>query len=334
MDTKNNSPKTLLEAVQYFSNPETALAFMVKMRWPDGVKCPTCGAPDVRFISTRRIWECKAKHHHKQFTVKVGTIMEDSPISLEKWLPAIWLLTSAKNGISSYEIHRALGVTQKTAWFMLHRIRLALKSGSFQKASGTVEVDETYVGGKVGNFKKSKIKALRIEAKKMKPLHPVNLSRLVKKTIVAGVLERGTGDKKSQMRAMAIESTRRHHLKEVVYQNVEAGSEVMTDALPSYKGLKDQFIHSAIDHAVKYAEGRVHTNGVENFWSLLKRTIRGTYVAIEPFHIDAYLDEQCFRFNLRALTDGQRFAQALGGVTGRRLTYAELTGKTGASPVV
>src|SRR5918999_1425688 len=139
MEESSKAPRTLQEAIQHFSDPDACLAFMVEIRWPNGVACPTCVSPHVRFISTRRLWECKAKHPKRQFSAKVGTIFEDSPIGLDKWLAAIWLIANAKNGISSYEIGRSLGVTQKTAWFMLHRVRKAMQNGSFAKLSGHVE---------------------------------------------------------------------------------------------------------------------------------------------------------------------------------------------------
>src|SRR6266852_5091067 len=144
----SNEPRTLIEAIRYFSDEDTCLDFIFSLRWPDGVICPTCGNKEVSFVSTRRIWKCKNKHDRQQFSIKVGTVFEDSPICLTKWLPATWLLISCKNGASSYEIHRALGVTQKTAWFMLHRLRLAMQNGTIMKLKGDVEVDETYIGGR------------------------------------------------------------------------------------------------------------------------------------------------------------------------------------------
>src|SRR3954470_10518811 len=140
------APTTLVQAIRYFADPDVSLAFLAGLRWPEGVTCPRCNSDKNSFLSTRRIWKCKGCQ--KQFSVKLGTIFEDSPIGLDKWLPAIWLIVNAKNGISSYELHRALGVTQKTAWFMLHRIRLAMQTQTFAKMSGDVEVDETYIGGK------------------------------------------------------------------------------------------------------------------------------------------------------------------------------------------
>lgn len=326
MDTKDPSPKTLQQAIQYFSDPETCLHFIMPIVWPDGVACSHCGGKSHSFISTRSKWFCKGCK--KQFSVKTGTIMEDSPLGLDKWLVAMWLIGNAKNGISSYEIHRALGITQKTAWFLLHRIRVAMAQGTFKKLSGTVEADETHLGGLVSNYSKAKRKELTKEAKKLKPGRPVNLSRVVKKSIVMGMLERGNGEKPSQIRAQVIGEAKRPHIKDLVRENVEHGSFVMTDAAPVFKGLQDEFIHMSVNHAIRYAEGRIHTGGVENFWSLLTRTLQGTYVSVEPTHLEAYLDEQTFRFNCRKLNDGQRHLCILACIAGRRLTYKALTGKT------
>ena len=146
MKDSNGTPETLLEAIRFFSDPDIALAFMAGLRWPDGAICQRCGSTMVYFLKTRKVWKCR--ECKKQFSIKVGTIFEDSPIGLDKWLPAMWMLANCKNGISSYELGRALGVTQKTAWFMLHRIRLAMQTESFQKMEGEVEVDETFIGGK------------------------------------------------------------------------------------------------------------------------------------------------------------------------------------------
>jgi transposase-like protein len=325
MDMNIKHPKTLLEAVKYFAAPEIARDFMVKMVWPDGVTCPKCGGKNHGYLKTRNLWKCR--DCAKQFSLKAGTVMEDSPLPLDKWLLAVWALANCKNGISSYELARDIGVTQKSAWFLLHRVRLAMKEGSFRKMRGTVEADEKYVGGRLLNMHKSKLKALRAERKK--PGKPSSLSGTWSKTIVMGLLERGKNGGPSQVRTTMIEKARRPHIQDTVRQNVEAGSELMTDALASYKGLKDDYIHEAINHAVAYARGNVHTNGLENFWSLLARTIMGTYVACEPFHLEAYLDEQCFRFNNRKGTDADRFVRVLQSISGKRLTYRELIGETG-----
>ena len=238
--------------------------------------------------------------------------MEDSPISLDKWLCAFWLIVNAKNGISSYELHRSLGVTQKTAWFMLHRIRLAMQAGSFEKFSGRVEADETYIGAKARFMHKHK---------------RTGKTGMVGKTAVLGLLEREADGKPSRVRCKVLKRTRVADLDPSVRENVEKGSEVITDKLSSYYKLSDEYVHQVIDHAVSYAEGHVDTNCLENFWSLLKRGIRGTYVNVEPFHLFRYLDEQAFRFNERKDNDAGRFVKAVAGVFGKGLRYSSLIGK-------
>ena len=312
----NETPSTLLEAITYFSTGDNAHNFIVQMRWPKGVCCPRCQSQDVRFITSRKIWECKSCTKQKQFSVKVGTIMEDSPIPLSKWLAAFWLIANAKNGVSSYEIHRALGITQKSAWFLLQRIRLAMQTGTFLKFKGQVEADETFIGGKARNMHK--------EAKDRKIRGGTGGTG---KEIVLGLLERHGKDGHSVVRTIHIQSQRRSTIDPTVRENVEVGSEVFTDALSSYSKLTPEFRHQFVDHAEQYVNGQVHTNGLENFWSLLKRSIKGTYVSVEPFHLFRYLDEQAFRFNRRGLNDGERFNHVCEGMTGKRLTYSRLTGK-------
>jgi transposase-like protein len=305
----SSAPQTLVEAVRYFADPDTTLATMVELRWPEGVCCPTCGRSDVRFIATRRMWECKGQHPRRQFSAKVGTIFEDSPLGLDKWFAAIWLIANCKNGVSSYEIHRGIGVTQKTAWFMLHRIRLAMETGSFLKSEGTFEADETYVGGKSKNMSK---------ARREKTITGSGSSG---KEIVMGVLKRG---ETSQVLARHIPTARKGAVQAVVREVAEPGSAVYTDALRSYISLAPEYLHAAVDHAIEFVRDNVHTNGMENFWSLFKRALKGTYVSVEPTHLNAYVKEQTFRFNERKDKDGGRFRKVLGNVTGKRITYKEL----------
>jgi len=313
-------PKTLQEAFIHFANPDNCLKFMVKLRWPKGgVECPTCGRKDPVFLANQRKWQCKGVHRHRQFSAKVGTIFEDSPIGLDKWLAALWMIANCKNGISSYEVGRSLGVTQKTAWFMLHRIRLAMQTKSFMKLGGPgseVEVDETFIGGKARNMHVDK-RERRITGTGGKD-----------KTAVMGMLERG-----GEIRLAVIPNRKRHIIQQQVRNDIAAGSALYSDALQSYDGLSQNYAHCVIDHAEKYVDGQVHTNGLENFWSLLKRGIRGTYVSIERFHLFRYLDEQAFRYNNRKqpMDDGDRFEKLASHVLDKRLTYAELTGKVGAA---
>lgn len=310
----DKEPATLLEAIRYFSDPDVCLEYAKRFRWPNGtVACPTCGSVDVRFLSTRRIWECKSRHERKQFSAKVGTIFEDSPIGFEKWFPAIWMIANDKNGISSYELGRALGVTQRTAWFMLHRIREAMRRGSFQ-LEGEVEVDETFIGGKARNMHRGR----RDRVFKGEAVH----STAPGKAMVMGLLERH-----GKVRTAVIRDRGSATLRQHVTANVKAGSTVLTDAWRPYRDLATDYAHEFVDHAEKYVEGRIHTNGIENFWALLKRALGGTYVSVEPFHLARYVDEEAFRYNEREGSDASRFRQVLASTTGKRLTYKRLTGK-------
>ena len=314
-------PNTLLEAVKFFADPANCREYMVSRRWPNGVTCPRCGSESVYYVEGRKGWECKTKHPKRTFTLKTGTIFEDSALGLDKWLPCVWMIANAKNGISSHEVSRALGVTQKTAWFMLQRIRLALQGDNGGKLAGEVEVDETFIGGKGRNMHKDRHARVAMRQGDF----------IAGKVAVMGLLERhGVG---SQMRAKVVPSRKRYALDAEVRRNVRTGSRVYTDALQSYNQLNGEFIHGVIDHAECYVNGQVHTNGCENFWSLLKRSINGTYVSVEPFHLFRYLDEQVFRFNNRVFTDAQRFALAVKGILGKRLTYAELIAADDAGTV-
>ncbi len=303
---------TLQEAIIHFSSFENCKAQMMELRWPDGVvKCPRCNSERVLWIEKARVWKCYGKHHHAKFSLKTGTIFEDSPIGLDKWLAALWLVVNCKKGVSSCESARDLGVTQKTAWFMNHRLRYALKDGGFGKLSGEVEADETFIGAKARNMHADK-RARRITGTGPKD-----------KTAVMGILERG-----GNVRTTVVPDRKKKTLQAEIKKHVEAGSALYSDALMSYDGLSAEYAHQVIDHAVSYAEGNVHTNGLENFWSLLKRGINGTYVSVEPFHLFRYLDEQSFRYNNRKeMSDFDRFKLALSQITGKRLTYEHLTGK-------
>jgi transposase-like protein len=307
METAKLNRKTgLMEAIRYFADPMVCLDTVSKAKWPKGPECPRCQSKKLSFIQSRKVWTCLACR--KQFSVKVGTIFEDSPIGLDKWLSAMWLLANCKNGVSSYEVGRDLSVTQRTAWFMLHRIRYAQHNGTINKMTGRVEADETFIGGKARNMHSGK------RAEKIKGRGPIG------KAIVFGLLDRETG----KVRTSVVGTRRKHHLHSEIRENVEAGSELNTDALKSYEGLYE-YTHKVIDHAEAYVDGTVHTNRLENFWSLLKRAIKGTYVSVEPFHLFRYLDEETFRYNERTATDAERFSLVLSAIAGKRLTYDRLT---------
>jgi len=313
---KENAPKTLLQAIRVFKDAQTGIDFLAAVRWPDGVTCPACGNTKVTYMEKHQRWGCSKKHPRRQFSVKVGTIFEDSPIGLDKWLPAMWLIVSCKNGISSYELARGIGVTQTTAWFMLQRLRLALQRGTFDKIVGPTEADETFIGG-LARFMHKDRKAAKIKG-----------TGGVGKELVVGLLDRET----RKVRVAHVADRKKQTLQAHVKEHVASGAELFTDELASYTGLDKEYVHSVINHAEEYVRGNVHTNGIENFWSLLKRAIKGTYVSVEPFHLFRYLDEQSFRYNERKGTDADRFVEALSTVVGRRLTYKELIGDDAGCP--
>jgi transposase-like protein len=321
-----NELKTLSDAIRYFDDEQVCIDTVAQMRWPDGPACPKCGSAAARqhYLKNQKRFQCR--DCGKQYSVKVGTIFEDSAIKLDKWLTAMWLLANCKNGISSYELAKDIGITQKSAWFVLHRIREAMKSRSIRKmgsTGGPVEVDETFVGGKPKNM----------HANRRNKLNTAMRSWGDHKTAVMGMLDRDT----REVRTKVIPTVKREVLQAEILRQVQGGGTVYTDRHVGYDGLKaQQFIHETVTHLDEYVRGEIHTQGIENFWSLLKRTLSGTYVAVEPFHLDAYADEQCFRYNNRAtkenpLDDQDRFLALLSQVSGKRLTYAELTGKVGES---
>jgi len=292
---------------------------MVELRWPNGViTCPRCGSEKIGWLEKARVWKCYGKHEAgkgQTFTLKTGTIFEESPIPLEKWLPAAWLISNCKNGISSYELARALGVTQKSAWHMLHRLRYAMKESGSEPLSGVVEMDETFVGGKIGNMHKGK--RPKGNGLSGKPRGGEG------KTIVVGMVERG-----GRVKAEVVQARTHEVLCKLQNENIAAGSLLVTDEWKGYN--QTQFERVVINHAEQYVNGMIHTNGIENFWSLLKRGLGGTYISVEPFHLFRYIDEQAFRYsNRKDMNDGARFVKVLSQIIGKRLTYAELTGKTG-----
>lgn len=300
-----NEIKTLLDAVKYFSDLDACHHYMVGIKWPDGkVACHKCGGQNIGYIASRRMLQCKSTECRKQFSAKVGTIFEDSPLGLDKWFVAVWCIANAKNGVSSCELARSVGVTQKTAWHMLHRIRVAMETSTFKKLNGEVESDETFIGGAGQNQHKRKFKG----------------RGAVGKSIIHGLLQRD-----GEFRGAVVADTTKETLCLAVKSNVEAGATVYTDAAASYASLEQNYIHAVVDHAKQYVLGNIHTNGLENFWSLLKRTLGGTYVQVAPFHLFRYLAEQTFRYNKRKLTDAQRFQWVMLSVLGKRLTWRQLT---------
>jgi transposase-like protein len=305
------TPDTLRDAIIFFADFEHCRQFMMELRWPDGVvKCPQCASEKVTWLANQRVWKCYTGHTSPTFSLKTGTIFEDSPIALEKWLCAAWLIISCRNGISSYEIHRGLKVTQKTAWFMMHRVRLAMQETGFNKLGGEVEVDETFIGGKARNMHKAK------RAEKITGRGPEG------KEVVFGMVERG-----GKVIAGHVDTRKKKDLQPLIRERIEADAAIFSDELKSYDDLERDYQHAIINHAVEYVNGNVHTNTMENFWSLLKRGLRGTYISVEPFHLFRYIDEQAFRYNTRNLTDAERFATVMKQIVGRRVTYKELTGK-------
>src|ERR1700674_217996 len=311
-------PRTLQEAIVYFSDPDRAFEYAVKLRWPDGkIICPRCSSESNYFIKTRKLWLCRGCN--KQFTLKVNTIFEDSALGMDKWMAAFWMLVNCKNGVSSMEIHRAIGITQKSAWFVLQRLRMALRSGSFgmrTKIGGPdteVEADETFVGGLTKNMHKDR----KLRLVQQGGMHGG-------KTVVQGMLDRNL----RQVRATVVPNVKRETLQNEILSSVKYGTKVYTDDAVGYDKLHYRYVHDVVNHAESYVCGRVHTNRLAYFWSLLKRGLKGTYVAVEPFHLERYVDEQVFRYNNRKnKNDADRFALAMSQVAGKRLTYSELTGK-------
>lgn len=304
-----NLPKTLVGVLRYFADPQVAIDFVAFLRWQDGEPvCVHCKETGAYFLASRKIYKCKKCR--KQFSVKAETIFEESAVSLDKWLVAIWLMANCKNGISSYEMGRHLGVTQRTAWFMNHRIRTAMTVGSIEKLSGTIEADETYIGGDAQNMH---LKERKLRVKKAgSPAH---------KTAVLGMVQR-----RGKVRAKVVQSRDAETIREFVTSNVEHEAEIHTDEWRGYTNLRDLYTHEVINHSMTYVRDNVHTNNIENFWSLLKRTIKGTYVSVSPEHLQKYVEEQAFRYNERKGTDQQRFVSMIELISNKRLTYAQLVG--------
>ena len=310
--------KTLTEAIRHFSSPQVCIDTVAKLRWLDGKPvCPKCGTVEGDrkhyWLDTQKRWKCYSCR--KQFSVKVGSIFEDSALSLDVWLVSLWMLVSCKNGVSSYEIHRAVGISQKSAWFVLQRLRYMLTGAKqAELGNGPVEIDECFIGGKPKNM----------HAKKRAKLQ-IGEYGYAEKTAIMGMLDRGT----REVRAMVIPNVKRETLQKKILEHVGFGATVYTDGWAGYDRMDEKrYVHEIVNHAEEYVRGEVSTQAIENFWSCLKRTLTGTYVAVEGYHLDLYLNEQMFRFNNRInMNDGDRFAKALSQVAGKRLTWVELTGR-------
>jgi len=314
-------PKTLMEAVRYYSDEQVCIDTVAAMRWQDGKPvCPKCGTVEGErkhyWLATQKRWKCYSCR--KQFSVKVDSVFEDSALGLDKWLVALWMICNCKNGVSSHEISRELGIAQQHAWHMLHRLRLALDLPDGGKLGGIVEADECFVGGRISNMHQSKRAQMGGKHRGTKG-----------KAVVIGMVERG-----GRVRAQVTVDRSQDTIHPLIAANVDPNATLVTDEWGGYNGA--QFAHEVINHAVEYVNGHIHTNGIENFWSLLRRTLGGTYVAVEPLHLQAYIHEQVYRFNLRSrsdekITNADRFALALSNVAGKRLTWDALTGKEGGS---
>jgi hypothetical protein len=310
------NPKTLQEAIVFFANPNNCHKYLVARRWPNGVICPTCGRDDVSFLEKQNKWQCKSAHKQRQFSLKTGTIFEDSALDLGKWLTAVWMITNCKNGVSSYEVHRAIGVTQKTAWFMIHRIRTAMQIDETDQLTGTVEADETFVGGSAQNMHR-KARERRGLGRQAKKHH----------TGVIGMMSR-----KGRVRARVINTRTRDELIPIIREHIADGTELYTDNHAAYDFLDEWYNHEWINHSIcEYVRGNAHTNSIENFWSIFKRCIKGTYISVDAVHLQRYVEEQVFRYNERHGNDSERFEKITSQLAGKRLTYADLTGKTPAA---
>jgi transposase-like protein len=316
------TPRTLTEAIRHYSDTQTCIDAVAALRWPDGqIVCPKCNVTENGrkhyWLDAQKRWKCFSCR--KQFSVKVGTIFEDSPLGLDVWLIALWLLCNCKNGVSSYEIARATGIAQKSAWFVLQRLRMVLRTKAVGKmgGNGPVEVDETFVGGNPNRMHANRRAKLQTAFGRSH------------KAVVMGMLDRES----RQVRAQVVPNVKRETLQTAILEEIEKGSTVYTDGYVSYDNLAAQdYVHATVNHADEYVRGQVHTQGIENFWALLKRGLKGTYVAVEPFHLERYVDEQIFRYNNRGtkdnpLDDADRFMLALSQVAGLRLTWNDLTGK-------
>jgi transposase-like protein len=293
---------------EYFKTEQICRNYLETIRWSGKIICPyeDCKHDHVHKFKDGKVYRCaKCK---KDFSVKVGTIFEDSKISLQKWFAAIYLITSHKKGISSLQLGKDLGVTQKTAWFMLHRVRHTFGLGtSEEKLGGNCEADETFIGGKEANKHKHK-RTENTQGRSVKT-----------KSAVVGIIERG-----GELRAKKIVDTSGEHLRRFVLDNLKFGSELNTDEWLGYKGLAHHFKHKFVKHNEgEYVQGDIHTNSLEGFWSLLKRGVVGIYHSMSAKHLQQYIDEFVFRYNTRSYSENYRFDTMLNNI-GSHLSYAQL----------
>lgn len=298
---------SLQDAIIYFSDKDRAFEFAKNLRWKDGiVRCPFCNSSNHWFMSSYKKWKCK--NCRKQFTIKNNTFMHDSHISIDKWMCAIWIMTTFRGGISSYELGRALKISQSSAWFLSHRIRNLLSELNPELLSGVIEADETFVGGKLKN-------------KHYKQRKHIKGRGAVGKTIVFGVRQR-----KGKCIAKVIPNTQEQTLCSEIVKIIKKGSNVYTDSFPAYNNLSVDYQHSSVDHSNgEYVCGDVHTNGIENIWSQLKHKVRSTHRGrISKKHLQRYIDELLFRLNNRGIDDWSRFETILRKINSKSLTYNEL----------
>lgn len=301
--------KSLLQVLDYFKNEETCISYLANSRWGEIPCCPHCG--NVGAYATNRGYKCKAKECHKKFTVTTGTIFESTKISLRIWFAAMYLCTAHKKGISSLQLSRDLNITQKTAWFVLHRIREMLNSNQTEQLDGTVEIDETYVGGKNKNKSNKKRKA-QLESGEV----------WGNKTAVIALVQRD-----GEVRTQVVHSQKPTgaDVVPIIQANVSEHALVITDSSRMYASLKLTYKHESVNHAAdEYVRGAIHTNTVEGFFGQLKRGIIGIYHYVSPKHLHRYCHEFGYRWNTRKISDVTRFEDAIKNVNNVRLTYSKL----------